>query len=279
MSRDARTSPRPLGRVTLVGAGLGDPDLLTMRAVDRLAAADIILYDALSAGHPGLRALAPEARWFYVGKRAGRESIAQETINRLMIREAERGLHVVRLKAGDPFVLGRGGEEALALAAAGVPCEVVPGVSSAFAGPALAGIPVTHRGLAAAVTVVSGHSEEAWGPAVQSLPERGVTLVVLMGLGARAALTQRLLTRGFSPQTPAALVLGASWADQWRWLGTLAELPSVSLPRAPVPPGHGTKDTAPGVIVIGDVVSLAATVVPDATAAPTPSSHAQGVGS
>ena len=125
------------GFVSLVGAGPGDPELLTLRAVARLREADLVLYDAL-AGREA-QSLAPRARWFYVGKRARRRSIAQETIERLMIRAAQRGERVVRLKCGDPFVLGRGGEEALALARAGVPYEVVPGVTSAVAGPALAG--------------------------------------------------------------------------------------------------------------------------------------------
>ena len=147
--------------INCVGAGPGDPDLLTVRGARRLAEADLVLYDALCA--QDARRLAPEARWFYVGKRAGRESISQEAINRLLVRAAQRGLCVVRLKAGDPFVLGRGGEEALALTEAGIPFEVIPGLSSAIAGPALAGIPLTHRGLAAAFLVVSGHSESAYG--------------------------------------------------------------------------------------------------------------------
>src|SRR6185312_5043288 len=123
--------------------GPGDPELLTLRAVQRLQAADLVLYDAL-VDKALLPRFAPQARWAYVGKRAGRHSIQQETIERVMIRRALRGERVVRLKSGDPFVFGRGGEEALALAAAGIPCEVVPGVSSAVAGPALHGIPVTH---------------------------------------------------------------------------------------------------------------------------------------
>src|SRR6267378_334608 len=130
--------------------------------------ADLVLYDAL-AGREAL-SLAPRAKWFYVGKRARRRSIAQESIERLMIRAALRGERVVRLKCGDPFVLGRGGEEALALARAGIPYEVVPGVTSAVAAPAMAGIPVTHRGLSTGFVVVSGHAEEAYAPVLSSLP-------------------------------------------------------------------------------------------------------------
>ena len=121
------------GCVTLVGAGPGDPDLLTIRGARRLGEADLVLYDALSSD--GMRAYAPRARWFYVGKRACRQSIGQDILNRLMIKEARRGHAVVRLKCGDPFVFGRGGEELLALAEAGIPCEVVPGVSSSVGGP------------------------------------------------------------------------------------------------------------------------------------------------
>jgi len=153
---------RSPGLVSLVGAGPGDPELLTVRAVARLQAADLVLYDALV--DPATLRHAAHARWAYVGKRAGRHSISQETIERIMIRRALRGERVVRLKSGDPFVFGRGGEEALALAAAGVPCEVVPGVSAAVAGPALAGIPVTHRGTVSAFLVVSGHAETAFAP-------------------------------------------------------------------------------------------------------------------
>src|SRR5207237_10064104 len=131
---------------------------------------------------------APRARLSYVGKRAGRHSIAQETIERLLIRHARRGERVVRLKSGDPFVFGRGGEEALALAAAGVPCEIVPGVSSAIAAPGLSGIPVTHRGLASAFLVVSGHADSAWTPVLRALPPVAASVVGLMGLGSLPAI-------------------------------------------------------------------------------------------
>src|SRR5512140_121969 len=130
------------GLVSLVGAGPGDPELLTLRAARRLAEADLVLYDALVAAEA--LALAPRARRFFVGKRPGRPGIGQEAIHHLMILWARRGRRVVRLKCGDPFVFGRGGEEVQALVAAGVPVEVVPGVSSALAAPALAGIPLTH---------------------------------------------------------------------------------------------------------------------------------------
>lgn len=249
------------GRVSLIGAGPGDPDLLTVRAVRRLADADLVLYDALSS--PEARTLAPEARWLFVGKRAGSHSMAQETINRLMIREALRGRHVVRLKSGDPFVLGRGGEEALALVEAGIPFEVVPGVSSAIAAPGLAGIPVTHRGLSTGFVVVSGHAESAYGPLLGGLPPGSATVVVLMGVGARAAITRTLLARGWAGHTPAALLAGAATPRAWRWRGTLAQLPDVALPEAPAPaPGYGIMPRSPGILVIGDVVALSDSLQP-----------------
>src|SRR5215203_1588662 len=146
------------GRVSLVGAGPGDPELLTLKAVARLAEADLVLYDAL-LDMETLK-FATHARRFFVGKRAGRAAIRQDAINRLMIREARRGQRIVRLKGGDPFVFGRGGEEALALAAAGVAFEVIPGVTSAVAAPAYAGVPVTHRRLASSFAVVTGHEDD-----------------------------------------------------------------------------------------------------------------------
>ena len=233
-----------IGSVALVGAGPGDPELLTLRAAARLRDADLVLYDALAP--TALLALAPRARRFYVGKRAGRHSIDQDGIHRLMIRAARRGQRVVRLKCGDPFVLGRGGEECLALAAAGVPYEVVPGLSSAIAAPALAGIPVTHRGAAPAFAVVSGHAAEAYGPVVDSVAPGALTLVVLMGLRTRGDLAARLVARGWSPTTPAAIVLGASQEGEQRWLGTLDALAGASVDLE-----------LPGVIVIGEVVRLA----------------------
>jgi uroporphyrin-III C-methyltransferase / precorrin-2 dehydrogenase / sirohydrochlorin ferrochelatase len=229
------------GIVSLVGAGPGDPELLTLRAADRLRRADLVLYDALAT--PELLELAPTAKRFFVGKRAGRHSMAQEAIHALMIRAAKRGERVVRLKCGDPFVLGRGGEEALALAAAGIAYEIVPGVSSAIAAPALAGIPVTHRGIAAGFAVISGHDG---GELLESITPGALTLVILMGLAARAAIATRLLARGWSAQTPAAIVLGASHAGASRWLGTLDELADASI-----------DSELAGVIVVGEVVALA----------------------
>jgi uroporphyrin-III C-methyltransferase / precorrin-2 dehydrogenase / sirohydrochlorin ferrochelatase len=232
------------GFVSLVGAGPGDPELLTLRALRRLRDADLVLNDALVP--TALVELAPQAQRFFVGKRAGQHSISQDDIHGLMVRAARRGQRVVRLKCGDPFVLGRGGEEALALEAAGVPYEVVPGVSSALAAPALAGIPVTHRGVAAGFAVISGHAEAAFAPIVDGITPASLTLVVLMGVATRAALAARLIARGWSAHTPAAIAFGASQPDGLTWIGELGDLGAAAF-----------ASDLPAVIVIGPVVALA----------------------
>jgi uroporphyrin-III C-methyltransferase len=237
------------GFVSLVGAGPGDPDLLTRRALDRLSKADLVAYDAL--GPSDVSALAPQAHCFFVGKRAGCHAMDQEGINQLLVRAGKRGQRVVRLKGGDPFVLGRGGEEALALAAAGVPFEIVPGVSSSVAGPALAGIPVTHRGIAAGFLVVSGHLASSWQPVLSALPPKSVTVCVLMGVAQRGTIASFLVERGWDPATPAAIVFGASGADAHTWIGTLAGLGAAPEQRE-----------LPGILVIGGVVELAAQLAP-----------------
>ena len=233
------------GFVSLVGAGPGDPELLTRKAARRLAEADLVLYDALVSADT--LALAEHAQRFYVGKRCRRHAMSQETIHRLMVRAARRGKRVVRLKGGDPFVFGRGGEEALALVAAGVPFEVVPGVSSAVAAPALSGIPVTHRGVSSAFTVVSGHDEAAWRPIAEGLVPRSSTLVVLMGLAQRARIGAALIERGWPQSTPCAIVRGASTPDADVWTGALAELGAATLAES---------HDAPGTLVVGEVVAI-----------------------
>jgi uroporphyrin-III C-methyltransferase/precorrin-2 dehydrogenase/sirohydrochlorin ferrochelatase len=164
-----------------------------------------------------------------------------------MIRAARRGQHVVRLKGGDPFVFGRGGEEALALGAAGVPFEVIPGVSAAIAAAGLAGIPVTHRGIASAFAVVSGHAAAAYQPVIDSIEPGPMTLVFLMAVSTQRAIAAALLTRGWPGATPAAIALGASRADEETWTGTLAGLAN----------GEGPPlENSPGTLIIGDVVRL-----------------------
>jgi uroporphyrin-III C-methyltransferase/precorrin-2 dehydrogenase/sirohydrochlorin ferrochelatase len=241
MSRPQKTGT---GFVSLVGAGPGDPELMTQKGLIRLREADLVLYDALVS--PELLQLAPHAQRFSVGKRARRKGVQQETIHHLMIRAAQRGKRVVRLKCGDPFVLGRGGEEALALRAAGIPFEVVPGVTTATAAPALSGIPVTHRSMASGFIVFSGHAEEAFGPMLAAIAPGSMTVVVLMGLAKRAEIAQRMIERGWSAATPAAIVLGASTRESESWLGTLGGVGT-----APV-----DDSDLPGTIVIGAVASL-----------------------
>ena len=233
------------GHVSLVGAGPGDPGLLTRTAVARLRAADFVLYDALIDER--ILRYARRAQRFYVGKRAGRHAMTQTAIQRLMIRAARRGRRVVRLKGGDPFVFGRGGEEALALQQAGSADVVVPGISSAIAAPAAAGIPVTHRGVAAAFLVVSGHDERAFAEAVAGLQPNAVTVVVLMGLGRCPGIACELIDRGWSRGTPAAVIVEASKPDQQVWRGTLDQMAADTV----------TIETAgAGTIVIGDVVAI-----------------------
>jgi len=235
------------GFVSIVGAGPGDPDLLTVRAVDRLRRADLVLYDGLVP--QAVVDLAESAEKVSVARRAGHKTLTQADVSALIVSGANLGQRVVRLKSGDPFVFGRGGEETRALVEAGVPFEIVPGLSAATAGPGLAGIPVTHRGLASGFVVVSGHGPEAYEPLLGGLVPGSATVVVLMGMGTRPQLAGYLTGIGWKPDTPAAVVVSASRPDQRVWAGTLADL------------GHDVDDRNhedPGVIVIGEVVSAAA---------------------
>jgi uroporphyrinogen III methyltransferase/synthase len=235
------------GTVYLVGAGPGDPGLLTLRGAELLSRAQIVVHDRLSG--TAILALAPPgAELVDVGKWPDSRG-DQAAINDLLISKAKEGLTVVRLKGGDPFVFGRGGEEALALQAAGIPFEVVPGVSSAIAAPAFAGVPVTHRGLATSFTVVAGHwrsvelPPEQGGTNWEALAAAGGTIVVLMGAAHSAALSERLLAGGLAPSTPVVAVRWATEPCQEVVRTTLAELPSARL-------------QPPVVIVIGDVAGL-----------------------
>ena len=230
------------GLVSLVGAGPGDPELLTRRAARRLAEADLVLSDALVS--PATVSLARHAQQIFVGRRHGSATMGQEAIIRTMVRAARRGRRVVRLKGGDPFVFGRGGEEALALTAAGVAFEVVPGVSSAFAAPAAASIPVTHRGTSGAVLVTTGHDVDRLARLIGSIEPGGVTLVVMMATDRRAEVAEAAIAAGWRPSTPAAIVRDASLPEQTVWAGALDAL--ATAPAA----------DSPGTIVIGPVVAL-----------------------
>lgn len=229
--------------VALVGAGPGDPDLLTVRAARLLGEAEVVVHDALVGD--GVLALAPStAELIDVGKRPGRP-VPQELISTLLVDLARAGRRVVRLKGGDPYVFGRGGEEAQALLDAGVPFQVVPGISSAIAAPAAAGVPVTQRGVSAAFTVVTGH-RRAGEPDVdwRSLARVGGTVVVLMGVSQRAAIASELLAGGLDPATPVAAVRSATTPEQ-----VVARCRLDELAATPV--------EAPAVIVIGAVAALA----------------------
>jgi uroporphyrin-III C-methyltransferase len=228
--------------VALVGAGPGDPELLTVRAARLLAEADVVVHDALVDQR--VLDLAPaQAERIDVGKRPGRP-VPQELISALLVELGRQGRRVVRLKGGDPFVFGRGGEEATALGAAGVAYIVVPGVSSALAAPAAAGVPVTHRGLAASFTVVTGHrAADGQEPDWAGLARAGGTLVVLMGVAGRARMAADLMAGGLDPATPVAAVMDATTDRQRVVRCTVATVAS-----APV--------RAPAVIVIGPTAGL-----------------------
>ncbi|MBI2527295.1 MAG: uroporphyrinogen-III C-methyltransferase [Candidatus Rokubacteria bacterium] len=236
-----------VGPVYLVGAGPGDPGLLTVRGLELLRRAEVVVYDRLV--NPALLDEAPrEATRIFAGKLTGIHSLPQEQINALLIAHARRGRRVVRLKGGDPFVFGRGGEEAEALLAAGIGFEIVPGVSSAVAVPAYAGIPVTHRGIARSFAVVTGHEDTGKGqPAVdwKRLATAVDTLVILMGVTALPGIVADLLAGGLSPDTPVALIRWGTTAAQQTITGTLGDI----LPRA-------TGLAPPVVVIVGEVVAL-----------------------
>lgn len=235
--------------VYLVGAGPGAEDLITVKGLRCLEKADVVLYDRLS-GATLLRAVPEKAERIDVGKQPNHHPVPQEEINRLLVEKAQAGNLVVRLKGGDPFVFGRGGEEALALGEAGVPYEIVPGISSSIAVPAYAGIPVTHRNLSTSFHVITGHEDpEKGGDSVdyEALARLSGTLIFLMGVGQLPRITQQLLQHGKNPQTPAALVHRGTTPQQKTVTGTLATI----VERVTA---EGLKP--PCVIVIGEVVAL-----------------------
>lgn len=232
------------GVVYLVGAGPGDPGLITVRGREILAAADVVVYDRL-IGAELLELCRADASQIYVGKEAARHAMTQDEINDLLVQHAQAGKMVCRLKGGDPFVFGRAGEEALHCRAHGVTFEVVPGVTSSIAAPAYAGIPVTHREVAASFAVVTGHTKDEEAPPA-SLPTAD-TLVFLMGVRALPRIVQQLLENGRAPETPVALVRWGTTVQQEVVTGTLATI-EAEVARAGLKP--------PALIVVGDVVNL-----------------------
>jgi uroporphyrin-III C-methyltransferase len=225
--------------VTLVGAGPGDPGLITVRGLERLRACDAVVYDRLVA-----RELVDEAPADAL--RIARENLSQAEVDELLVRLGREGLDVVRLKGGDPYVFGRGGEEAIALIEADIPVEVVPGISSVAAVPAAAGIPVTHRGVADRVTIATGHAADGSPPDYDALAAAEGTLVLFMGLARLRELSEGLVRAGRSPDTPAAVVSRGTLPDQEVATATLDTIADA----AEGLPG-------PALVVFGDVVGLA----------------------
>ena len=238
-------------KVTLVGAGPGDPELLTLRAVRALREAEVVLIDQLVSDEV-LDLLPPSAERIDVGKRAGHHTLPQDQIIALMLRLARAGRPVLRLKGGDPYIFGRGGEEAQALAAAGIPFEVVPGISAAQGAAALAGMPLTHRDHAQTLVFATGHlrgdgPERTLDLDWELLARPRQTVVVYMGVGALPLLCERLIEHGRGADTPAALVENIARAGMRTVTGTLRTLPDLARAQGVRPPA---------LIIVGEVVSL-----------------------
>jgi uroporphyrin-III C-methyltransferase len=235
------------GRVYLIGAGPGDPKLLTLKAAEALAASDVVVYDYLV--NPEVLAHTRRgAELIYAGKRAGEKSLSQEAINRLLIDHARRGSVVARLKGGDPFVFGRGGEEAEALVEAGIDWEVIPGVSSGVAAAAYAGIPLTHRGYASSVAFITGHEadEKLSTQLDPGVVAQADTLVIFMCGGTIAKIAGELISTGRSPLTPIAIIRWGTYQHQEVYTGKLEDIASDA----------EFKIEPPAIAIVGDVVSL-----------------------
>jgi uroporphyrin-III C-methyltransferase len=242
-------SPKCLGKVYLVGAGPGDPGLLTLKGKALLEGADVVIYDALVSPHI-LAMINPQAEQINAGKRKGRHSLLQEDITQLLIDRAHTDAVVVRLKGGDPFIFGRGGEEMEDLVKAGVSVEVVPGVTSGIAAPAYAGIPLTHRNHSSSVTFVTGHEGAGkYRPAVnwQAIAHGSETIVVYMGIHNLPLIVEQLEIAGLSLETPVALVRWGTRPEQEELIGTLSTI---------VQQVEATQFSAPAIAVIGSVVNL-----------------------
>jgi uroporphyrin-III C-methyltransferase len=227
--------------VYLVGAGPGDADLLTLRAARLLSEADVIVHDRLIDASV-IAMASPDAELIDVGKVPG-SSVSQSIINDLLISLGRSGRQIVRLKGGDPFVFGRGGEEMIALRDAGVQCDVVPGVTSAFSGPLAAGIPVTHRGVARGVTVVTGHVFDDGDDYFRRIAHPELSLVILMGVSHRRSIADQLMRGGLSPATPIAVIESAWTSRQWVTRGSLSELGTMNV-------------SSPAIIVVGPTAAL-----------------------
>lgn len=236
------------GKVFLVGAGPGDPDLVTLKAAKVLSVADVVLVDDLVNAE--VLAHCPQARIVHVGKRGGCKSTPQSFINRMLIALAEQGQQVVRLKGGDPFLFGRGGEEMLALREAGIDCEVVSGVTSGVAVPASMGVPVTHRAFTHGVTMVTGHTQDGEPLNWQALVASKTTLVIYMGIKKVSEIVRHLIEAGMDADIHAMAIQHGTLHAERHVIAPLAMLPLAV---------HQEKLESPAIIVIGDVVRLANT--------------------
>lgn len=238
-----------LGKVYLVGAGPGDPGLMTLKGKALLECADVVVYDAL-VSLPILAMINPKAEQINAGKRKGMHSMSQEEISQLLVEKAQEAAIVVRLKGGDPFIFGRGGEEMEELVAAGIGVEVVPGITSGIAAPAYAGIPLTHRNHSSSVTFVTGHEGAGkYRPAVNwsAIAHGSETIVIYMGIHNLPYIVEQLLQAGLKAQTPVALVRWGTRPEQEELRGTLAMI---------VQQVDEAKFLAPAIVVIGSVVDL-----------------------
>jgi len=258
------SSSRPLGRCTLVGAGPGDPELLTIKALKAIQAASVLLVDDLVSDAIVAHA-APTARIVYVGKRGGCKSTPQAFIEKLMLQAVQDGDNVVRLKGGDPFIFGRGGEEVEHLRAAGIEVEIVNGITAGLAGLTSLGAPLTHRAHARGVVFITGHAKPGaddtdWAQLAATARELRLTLVIYMGMRGAAHIQQGLL-QGLAPETPVAVIQNATLPQQRHGVTTLAALESTI---------EAQKLASPSVIVVGDVVQGVAAWA----AAPAPAQHA-----
>ena len=243
------SSDRPFGKVYLVGAGPGDPGLFTLKGKSLLEVADVVIYDAL-VSPPILSMVNPRAKLLPAGKRRGYHSLSQSQITQLMIEQAQEHDLVVRLKGGDPFVFGRGGEEMTDLIAAGVPVEVVPGITAGVAVSAYAGIPVTHRGLSSSVTFVTGHEAAGkYRPQINwaAIAQGSETIVIYMGIHNLSNIVEALSNAGLNPQTPVALVRWGTRPEQDELIATLDTITDEMA---------ATGFAAPAIAIIGNVVNM-----------------------
>lgn len=239
--------PASWGQVSLVGAGPGDPELLTLKALKRLQQADVVVYDNL-VGKGVMALVPPHVERIYVGKESSNHTVPQDEITLMLVQLAQRGKKVVRLKGGDPFVFGRGGEELATIAEAGIAAEVVPGITAALGASAYTGIPLTHRDHAQSCVFVTGHRKDGTSALDWPMLARpNQTVVIYMGVGSLSGIVDELVAHGRSPQTPVALVRNATRDDQATVVGTLETIVDVAA-------AHHVKP--PALIVIGEVVSL-----------------------